>query len=145
MASPELLSVAMQLLSGGAWLQAEAAARAAVADDPADPHGALLLGLAIAAMGEDSRAAPILNQLAATRPDAAHPCLELAQLNPPLPPTLIVRQLRACLRINEADHRLRLAFAAFLLDHDQPAEAEAILANGQSRWQTALSRQPAIT
>ena len=58
MASPELLSVAMRLLSSGAWLQAEMAARAVIADNPLDPHGALLLGLAIAAMGEDSRAAP---------------------------------------------------------------------------------------
>lgn len=127
MASPELLAAAMRLLSSGAWHQAETAARAAMADDPAEPHAALLVGLAIAAMGEHARAAPVLTRVAALRPDADHPCLDLARLKPPLPRALVVRQFRACLRLAPADDRLRLIFAEFLLDTDQPAEAETIL------------------
>ena len=85
MASPELLAAALRLLSSGAWQQAEAAARAAMADDPDDPHAALLVGLAIAAMGEDERAAPQLLRAAALQPEADHPCVDLARLQPPLP------------------------------------------------------------
>jgi tetratricopeptide (TPR) repeat protein len=90
----------------------------------------LLLGLAIAAMGEAERAALILNRLAAARPDVSHPCEDLARLRPALPRPLVVRQFRACLRLSPTDHRLRLGFAGFLLDGDQPAEAETILAEG---------------
>jgi tetratricopeptide (TPR) repeat protein len=130
MASPELLAEALRLLAAGAWLQAETAARAALAADPADPHATLLVGFAIAAMGEHARAAPILTRLAAARPDADHPCLDLVRLRPPLPRPMVTRQFRACLRLTPADTRLRLAFAEFLIDTDQPVEAEQILAEG---------------
>ncbi len=130
MASPELLAAAMGLFSSGAWLEAETAARAAMAEDQEDPHGPLLLGLAIAAMGEADRAAPFLTRVAATRPDADHPCLDLARLQPPLPRALVIRQFRACLRIDASNDRLRLAFADYLLDNDEAAEAETILAVG---------------
>ena len=127
MVSSELLATAIRLLLSGAWLQAEAAARAAIAYDPADPHATLVLGLAVAAMGEDVRAAPILTQAAAGRPDADHPCVDLARLQPPLPRALAARQFRACLLLAPSDARLRLGFAEFLLDASQPAEAEKIL------------------
>jgi Flp pilus assembly protein TadD len=127
MVSPELLATAMRLLSSGAWLEAETAARAAIAGDPANPHATLLLGLAVAAMGQDARAAPILTQAAAIRPDADHPCVDLARLHPPLPRALVARQFRACLRQSPTDARLQLGFAEFLLDIGQPAEAEKIL------------------
>ncbi len=130
MASPELLTRALQPLSSGAWQEAETAARAAMADDPNDPHAALLLGLAVACMGEADRAAPLLSHAAAMQPDSRHPCLELAQLKPPLPRALVARQFRACLRHRQSDDRLRLDFATFLLETDQPAEAKAILADG---------------
>jgi tetratricopeptide (TPR) repeat protein len=130
MASPELLAAAMRLLASGAWLEAETAAQAAVADDLDDPEATLLLGLAIAAMGEDTRAAPILTRVAAARPDADHPCLDLARLLPSLPRALVARQFRACLRLVPTDARLRLNFAEFLLDIDEPADAEQILAEG---------------
>jgi Flp pilus assembly protein TadD len=130
MASPELLTQALRPLSSGAWQEAETAARAAIADDPDDPHAALTLGLAVAAMGEADRAAPLLTRAAAMRPDACHPCLELARLKPPLPRALVTRQFRACLRQAQSDDRLRLDFATFLLDTGQAAEAEAILADG---------------
>jgi uncharacterized protein (TIGR02996 family) len=130
MTSPENPAAAMRLLSRGAWLEAEAAAQALIAAAPAEPHGPLILGLAIAAMGEPGRAAPILNHAAALQPHADHPCLDLARLQPNLPRGLVTRQFRACLRLNGSDDRLRLAFADFLLDHDQPAEAETVLADG---------------
>jgi tetratricopeptide (TPR) repeat protein len=130
MASPELLTRALRPLSSGAWQEAETAARAAIADDPDDPHAALLLGLAVAAMGEADRAAPLLTHAGAMRPDACHPCLELARLKPTLPRALIARQFRACLRQAQSDDRLRLDFATFLLDTDQAVEAKAILADG---------------
>jgi tetratricopeptide (TPR) repeat protein len=129
MASPEHLTAATRLLSSAAWLEAETAARAAIADDPANPHATLLLGLAVAAMGEDARAAPILLQAAATTPGADHPCLDLARLQPPLPRTLVARQFQSCLRSSPTDARLRLGFAEFLLDNGQAAEAETILAD----------------
>jgi Flp pilus assembly protein TadD len=130
MASPELLAAAMRLLSSGAWHEAETAARAAVANDPGDPQASLLLGLAIAAMGEDARAAPALTRAAAGWPAGDHPCMDLARLRPPLPRMLVARQFRACLRLTPLDDRLRLGFATFLLDTDQPAEAERVLFDG---------------
>jgi thioredoxin-like negative regulator of GroEL len=129
MASPELLAAALRHLSTSTWHQAEQAARAAMADDPDDPKAALLLGLAIAAMGEAERAAPVLVNLA-TMPNVDHPCLELARLKPPLPRALVARQFPACMRLAPSDDRLRLEFATFLLDTDQAVEAEAILADG---------------
>jgi tetratricopeptide (TPR) repeat protein len=130
MASPQLLADAMRLLVSGAWLQAETAARVAMTDDPNDPHAALLLGLAIASMGEVTRAAPVMTGLAASQPEAEHPCIEFARLQPPLPRSLIADQFRACLRLTPSDNRLRLGFAEFLLDTSQFAEADAILADG---------------
>jgi tetratricopeptide (TPR) repeat protein len=130
MASPQLLANAMRLLVSGAWLQAEAAAHVAIADDPNDPHAKLLLGLSIACMGEVTRAAPIMTELAASHPEAEHPCIEFAGLQPPLPRSLVAEQFRACLRATPSDDHLRLGFAEFLLDTGQPAEADRILADG---------------
>jgi tetratricopeptide (TPR) repeat protein len=125
--SPERLAAALALLSSGAWQQAEAAACAAVADDPGDLHAALILGLAIAGPGEAARAAPILARIADMRPDLDHPCLDLARMEPRLPRALVTGQFRACLRLPQADDRLRLTFAEDLLDTDQAPEAEEIL------------------
>lgn len=130
MASPELLTAAARLLSSGAWHQAEAAAHAALADDPANPEAMRLLGLAVAAMGQGPRAAPFLNQAAAARAEADHPCIDFARLNPPLPRTMVARQFRACLRLAPDHGPLRLGFAAFLLDNGQAGEAETILQDG---------------
>lgn len=129
MASTELLATAERLLSRGTWFEAEIAARGAMAEDPADPQAALLAGLAIAAMGEHARAAPVLVLAAAFAPEADHPCLDLARFKPPLPRSLVARQFRACLRLTPNDNRLLLAFAGFLLDNDQAEEAEQILSD----------------
>ncbi|WP_428491030.1 tetratricopeptide repeat protein [Rhodopila sp.] len=130
MASPEQLEAVDRLLSSGAWHQAEVAAQAALADDPADPEALRLLGLAVAAMGENERAAPILNRAAAQAAQPDHPCADLAQLRPSLPRTLVARQFRACLLLAPDDDALRLGFASFLLDNGQPGEAERILQDG---------------
>jgi hypothetical protein len=78
-------------------------------------------------MGEHDRAASVLLGVVALSPDARHPCLDLAELRPPLPRPLIVRQFQACLRRDPNDVRLRLTFAEFLLDNDRPDQAEAVL------------------
>ena len=80
-------------------------------------------------MGEAERAAPLLIEVAAARPEADHPCEDLATLQPALPPGLVARQFRACLKLAPSDHRLRRAFARFLLDAEDPAAAEALLAD----------------
>jgi tetratricopeptide (TPR) repeat protein len=130
MASTQLLANAMRLLVSGAWLQAETAARIAMTDDPNDPHATLLLGLSIASMGEIARAAPIMSNLAASQPDSDHPCIEFARLQPPLPRSWVADLFRTCLRLTPSDNRLRLGFAEFLLDTGEPAQADAILADG---------------
>lgn len=123
----EAIAGAMRQLHAGAFQAAEAAAGAALAEQPGDPHALLLLGLAVAAMGEADRAAPILHQVTLLCPDARHPCLDMAELRPPLPRALIVRQFQACLRHAPEDERLRLDFADFLIDADRAPEAEAVL------------------
>ncbi|WP_158258315.1 tetratricopeptide repeat protein [Rhodopila globiformis] len=128
MDSTERLASALRLLESGCWQQAAAAAQAVLAADPDDVPAARLSGLAIAAMGEADRAAPLLAR-AAARPDARHPCLDLAALTPPLPHTLVVRQFRACLALSPSDHRLRRIFAEYLLDSDDDEAAEAVLAD----------------
>jgi tetratricopeptide (TPR) repeat protein len=130
MASTELLAAAMRLLRAGSWQEAEAAACAAVAEDAGDANAHLLLGLAVAAMGEAERAAPGLCLVAGLRPDAGHPCRDLAALRPALPQRLVARQFAACLRLAPGDAGLRLAYAEFLLDHDDPLAAGAVLRDG---------------
>ena len=129
MTSTELLAEAMRLLLASAWQDAETAARAALADDPDDLNAALLLGLSTAAMGEAARAAPTLTYVAQARPDAQHPCLDLAALQPALPRALVARQFEACLRLSSDNGRLRLAYGEFLLDIDRAEDADAVLAH----------------
>ncbi|MGE0222857.1 MAG: tetratricopeptide repeat protein [Acetobacteraceae bacterium] len=124
------LAAAVQYLQTGRWSYAEAESRALVATDPSDLDALLILGLAIAASGEASRAAPVLDRLWRARPEYRHPCQDLADLRPPLPTALISRQYRASLRLAPGDGRLRRQFAAFLLDHQLPAEAATVLQDG---------------
>jgi tetratricopeptide (TPR) repeat protein len=128
MASTELIAATFQLLDSGCWRQAEAAAQAVREAEPGNAQADLLAGLAIAAMGEAERAAPLLASAAAARPEAEHPCQHLARLKTALPPGLVARQFRACLDVAPSDVRLRRAFAGFLLQADDPEAAEAVLA-----------------
>jgi tetratricopeptide (TPR) repeat protein len=135
MASTDLIAATFQLLHAGCWRQAEASAQAVRDAEPGNAQGNaqgnvtadLLAGLAIAAMGEAERAAPLLASAAAARPEAAHPCQELARLRSALPRALVARQFRACLDLAPGDARLRRAFAGFLLQTDDPEAAEAVL------------------
>ena len=79
-----------------------------------DVDGLLLLGISIAARGQTARAAAILDRVARERPDAAHPCGDLAGLLPRLTRAQVDSQYRACLRIAPEDTRLTRAFADFL-------------------------------
>jgi tetratricopeptide (TPR) repeat protein len=128
MASTELIAATFQFLESGCWQQAEAAAQAVREAEPGNVQADLLAGLAIAAMGEAERAAPLLASASAARPEAEHACLHLARLQPALPRVLVARQFRACLDLAPSDVRLRRAFAGFLLGADDPEAAEAVLA-----------------
>lgn len=124
----ERLAAARGLLARGLFLQAEEEALAILAGHPASGAAALLRGLAIAAMGETGRAAPLLVALGRTNAAAAHPCAEFARLRPAFPRGLAERLFQACLSLAPDDERLRLAYADFLIDADQAARAEAVLA-----------------
>jgi Flp pilus assembly protein TadD len=121
------LASALHYLQTGRWSLAEAAARALAIASHEDAEAWLLAGLAIACAGDATRAAPVLQQVTRLRPEHAHPCQDLASLEPPPPAELVLRQYRACLRLALQDRRLRLAFAAFLLDNDGATEAIAVL------------------
>jgi Flp pilus assembly protein TadD len=122
----ERLCAALTYLRAEAWARAEAACRP-LACDLGDVEALLLLGLAVAAQGQTARAAPVLDHVARNRPNAVHPCKELAQLSPPLPRERVAAQFRACLRLSPGDTRLRRAYAEFLLDQREPKEAATIL------------------
>ena len=74
------LQEALQGLTSGRFAEAERLAREVASDDPSDVEAALLVGLAVAAQGDAWRAAPVLQRVAAARPDFAHPCRDLAQI-----------------------------------------------------------------
>jgi tetratricopeptide (TPR) repeat protein len=131
MVQSETIATAMRRLQSGAWRDAEIAATQALENAPGDLNALLLQGLAIAAMGESRRAAPILREIAHRNPGAADPCIDLSQLQPPLPRRLVARQLQACLDIDPEDARLRQAYAEFLLDNDWPDQAETVLAQAR--------------
>ena len=128
MVQSETIATAMRRLQSGAWREAETAATQALSETPDNPHAQLLQGLAIAAMGEAQRAAPILRLVAHRNPDAVDPCIDLSHLQPPLPRRLIARQFQACLDHDPSNARLRRAYAEFLLDNDWPDQAETALA-----------------
>jgi Flp pilus assembly protein TadD len=128
MAANDPLVAIRRHLTSGAWLQAECTAREALAAVPDDVRFALMLGIAVAAMGEADRAAPVLEEVARRRQNGPHPCLDLVAMTPPLPRGLIRRQFQACLRLSPSDRKLRLAFVEFLLDNDLAKDAEAVLA-----------------
>jgi tetratricopeptide (TPR) repeat protein len=121
------LGAALRCLEAGHWRRAETECRGVLAAHPGDTQALLLLGLAVAAMGEPARAAPALDRVMQERPDYAHPCENLATLQPPLPRSLIAAQYRACLRLAPDNASLRRGFAAFLLENDAAAEAAAVL------------------
>jgi tetratricopeptide (TPR) repeat protein len=123
------LGAALRCLGAGHWRRAETECQAVLAVHPNEVEARLLLGLAVAAMGEPDRAAPALDQVMRERPDYAHPCDDLAAFRPALPRSLVAAQYRACLRLAPDNVALRRTFAAFLLENDDAAEAVAVLSD----------------
>ena len=130
------LQGALAGLSSGRFTGAESLARQLTAMDPEDIEATLLLGLAVAAQGDSRRAAPLLQRVAAARPNFAHPCRDLSQL-PAAAPALVAAQFRACRALAPDDAPLTYAYADFLLDSGTPAAAAAVL-------RTLLEQSPAF-
>ncbi len=121
------LQTAIEHLGSRSWRMAEVQCRILLAVDPTDIEGMLILGLAIAASGEASRAAPILDRVRRARPDHADPCRDFANMEPRVPRALVTRQYRACLRLASKDTRLRHDFASYLLENSAPDAALTVL------------------
>jgi Flp pilus assembly protein TadD len=117
------LKAAIDHLEARRWRLAEVQTRVLLAVDPNDVEATLILGLAIAASGEASRAAPFLQRVRRARPDCADPCRDLETMRPRVPRALVARQYRTCLRLGPDDARLRRNFASFLLDNGEPDTA----------------------
>ena len=139
------LGVVLEALDAGLW---RAAARLCGVLPQDDLDGRLLLGLALAGGGEIVTAAEHLDGVAQKRPDHAHPCTDFMRLCPDGP---VAQLFRACLKLGPNNARLRLDFAAFLLERDAPAEAEQVLqgasddAAGQHLMGLALTEQGKFT
>jgi hypothetical protein len=119
------LNSAIALLDGGQYVQAEQLCRQF---DHDDVEARLLLGLAIGLRGEPEEAAPILNHVAAARPDHAHPCRDLARMMLGQGKgSLIPAQYRACLRLRPDDLRLLYPLAEFLRESGEATTAVALL------------------
>ena len=101
------LRTAIEHLEARRWRMAEVQCRLLMTIDPNDIEALLILGLAIAASGEATRAAPLLERVRRARPDHADPCHDLATMRPRVPRSLVARQYRACLRLAPGDIRLR--------------------------------------
>jgi hypothetical protein len=121
------LQTAIEHLGTRAWRMAEVQCRILLAVDPTDIEAMLILGLAIAASGEASRAAPILDRVRRARPDHADPCRDFATMEPRVPRALVTRQYRACLRLATKDTRLRHDFASYLLQNSAPDAGLTVL------------------
>jgi len=120
------LRAAMEALHAGR--HAEARDLAAPYNAPDDLEARLLHGLALGGSGEPRRAAEILCAIAREKPQALHPCQDLANL--------LVRQQRldevdavyeAALGLTPNDPRLLLAYGEYLTGCWRPEAAEAVL------------------
>jgi tetratricopeptide (TPR) repeat protein len=138
------LKVAIDHLEARRWRMAEVESRILLAVNPADVEGTLILGLAIAASGEASRAAPLLNRVRLARPGNADPCRDFATMEPRASRTLVMRQYRACLRLAPADSGLRLDFASYLLENSDPEAALFVLRDAPDCAATSNSRGMAL-
>jgi Flp pilus assembly protein TadD len=121
------LKAAIDHLEERRWRMAEVQCRILLAVTPRDVEALLILGLSIAASGEATRAAPILERVRRARPNHADPCHDLATMQPHVPRSLVARQYRACLRLAPSDARLRADFATYLLDATEPEAALSVL------------------
>jgi tetratricopeptide (TPR) repeat protein len=116
-----VLGAVLEALEVRLWQVAETLSRTL---PPDDDDRILLLGFALAGKNDIEAAAGLLVKVARKRPGHAHPCTDFARLCPDGP---VAALYRACLRAAPDNARLRRDFAAWLLDRDAPAEAEAVL------------------
>lgn len=121
------LGTALLGLENGDYQQVDAACTPLFSRDGIDLEALLLLGYAAAARGESARAAAILDRVARERPRHPHPCADLVCALPKVPRSRIAAQFQASLRLAPEDHRLRSAFAGFLLEGDQADQAVPVL------------------
>jgi Flp pilus assembly protein TadD len=138
------LKEAIEHLEARRWRMAEVQCRILLAVNPTDVEGMLVLGLAIAASGEASRAAPILDRVRRARPDHAEPCRDFATMEPRVPRALVTRQYRTCLRLASADSRLRHDFASYLLENSDPDAALTVLRDAPESAATSNLRGMAL-
>jgi Tfp pilus assembly protein PilF len=138
------LQTAIEHLGVRSWRMAEVQCRILLAVDPTDIEGMLILGLSIAASGEASRAAPILDRVRRARPDHADPCRDFATMEPRVPRALVTRQYRACLRLASKDARLRNDFASYLLENSAPDAALTVLRDAPESAATSNLRGMAL-
>ena len=141
---PRQLKAAIDHLESRRWRMAEVQCRILLADDPSDVEGMLLLGLAIAASGEASRAAPLLDRVRRARPEHADPCRDFATMEPRVPRALVTRQYRACLRLAPTDPRLRHDFAGYLMENAEPDTALTVLRDAPESATTSNLRGMAL-
>jgi Flp pilus assembly protein TadD len=102
-----LLVAAVDALEARGFVAAATACDRLLSADPNDGDAPLLLGLALAGLGQVMPAARLLNQ-AAARNGVVHPCQDLANM---VDEAALARQVRACLDLAPDDTRLRLLWA----------------------------------
>ncbi len=138
------LQIAIDHLEARRWRMAEVQCRILLAVNPADVEGTLILGLAIAASGEASRAAPLLNRVRRDRPKHSDPCRDFATMEPRVPRALVTRQYRACLRLEAGNISLRHDFARHLLENSEPDAALTVLRDAPESLATSNLRGMAL-
>ena len=123
------LRAALDALQSGRHEESSRLSQAFVRDD--DVEARLLHGLALGALGHADASARMLCRIAREKPQALHPCQDLADL--------LARQQRAAdadaayaaaLRLTPNDPRLLLAYGEYLAAWWRPEEAEAVLRRG---------------
>ena len=123
------LNAALALLEDDRHRRSERICRCLVKHNRDDIEALLLLGLAVGMQGRTAAAAVMLNRVARARPGFAHPCADLARmLLAHDSMSLVDPQYRACLELTPDDLRLCYAFAGFLRETGEAAEAVSVLA-----------------
>ncbi len=120
---------ALNLLENARSEQAEQICRRLILQNRADIEALLLLGLAVGMQGRTAAASPLLNRVAHTRRENAHPCGDLARMLVAQDKAALVEpQYRACLKLTPDDLRLRYGLSEFLRERGDCDAAIALLA-----------------
>jgi Flp pilus assembly protein TadD len=122
------LKLALQSLRDGDFALAEDLVVPWLATNPADIEALLIQGLARGGRGDAGGAATDLLRLAALRPDASHPILDLVTILRPLGKLAAAAPVvRAALALAPDDRSLCFAAAQIWLDLGDPAESLRLL------------------